>query len=402
MEGDKVARVAKNISPSPGARTVDATGLIVAPGFVDMHVHLREPGREEAETIETGTRAAAAGGITSVVVMPNTQPAIDTVSGIQFILRRAAEVGSVRVWPTGAITQGRRGESLSEMGAMVKAGCVAVTDDGDSVPNSQLLRRAMEYARVLGIPVMEHSEDRSLMSDGVMAEGAVSTRLGYKGIPRQAEVIAVARNVFLAELTGAHVHLAHISTRDSVDIIRQAKRRGVRVTAEATPHHFTLTDEAILHYGTNAKMNPPLQATEDRDAIIQGVVDGTIDAIATDHAPHTRGSKGQEFSAAPFGIIGLETLLPLVVTQLIEPGLLSWTEAVKRLSWTPAQILKLPVGHLGEGAPADVVLIDPKAERKLTTFLSKSQNSPFLNWTLRGFPRSVFVSGREVKGDVPN
>ncbi len=396
VEGEKIARVGRGVNAPAGALVLEAKGLIVAPGLVDMHVHLREPGHEDAETIESGTRAAAAGGVTSVAAMPNTDPPMDNVSGIRFVLRRAAEQGSVRVWPIGTVTRGRAGESLSEIGAMARAGCVAITDDGACVSSSRLLRLALEYAKVFDLPVIEHAEDKSLMADGVMNESPLATRLGYKGIPRQAESIAVARDIALAELTGARLHLAHVSTRESVALVREAKKRGTRVTAEVTPHHFTLTEDAVTQYGANAKMNPPLRTAEDREALLAGLADGTIDVIATDHAPHTRAAKEQEFSAAPFGVIGLETLLPLAITQLIEKGLLSWPEAVKRLSLHPARILGLPVGHLSEGAPADVVLIDPREERKLTSFSSKSQNSPFLGWTLRGFPQAVLVGGKVV------
>jgi dihydroorotase len=328
--------------------------------------------------------------------MPNTQPPIDDVSGIRFILRRAFESGSVRVWPTGAVTLNRAGERLTEMGAMVKAGCVAFTDDGDAVENAQLLRRAMEYLSMFGVPLIEHAEERWLKSDGVMNEGALATRLGLKGIPNQAESVTVARDISLAELTGARLHVTHVSTRESVELIRAAKKRGVKITADATPHHFTLNEEAVLRYGANAKMNPPLRKEEDRRAVIAGLQDGAVDAVATDHAPHTRASKEQEFAQAPFGVIGLETLLPLTVTQLIEPGLLSWPAAVERLAWAPARILNLPVGTLSEGAWADVVIIDPAEERTISGFSSKSQNSPFLGWTLRGFAQTVLVGGQTV------
>jgi dihydroorotase len=396
IEGDKISRVAPRVAAPAGALVLEAKGLIVAPGLVDMHVHLREPGNESAETIETGTRAAAAGGVTSVLAMPNTQPPMDNASGVRFVLRRAAETGSVRVYPCGAITRERAGEALAEIGAMARAGCVAISDDGNGVQNSQILRRVLEYSKVFDLVVIEHAEDKSLMADGVMNEGPLAARLGYRGIPREVESIAVGRDIALAELTGGRMHFAHISTRESVRLVREAKRRGVRVTAEVTPHHFTLTEEAVVKYGTHAKMNPPLRAEEDRDALLEGLADGTIDAIATDHAPHTRAAKEQEFAAAPFGVIGLETLLPLAVTQLIEKGVLSWPEAVKRLSLNPARILNLPAGHLSDGAPADVVIIDPREERKLTSFSSKSQNSPFTGWSLRGFPQAVLVNGKVV------
>ena len=396
VENGKVSRFGKSLPVPAGAHVFDATGLIVAPGLVDIHVHLREPGNEGAETIESGTLAAASGGVTSVVAMPNTQPPIDSGTGIRFVLRRAAETAHVRVWPSGSITLGRAGEKLAEIGGMIEAGAVAVTDDGNSVPDTQLLRRALEYAKMFEVTVIEHAEDKSLMADGVMNEGGLATRLGHRGIPRQSESIAASRNIALAGLTGAHLHLTHISTRETVDLVRQAKKKGFRVTADCTPHHFTLTEEAVVQCGTNAKMNPPLRTEDDRRALIEGLKDGTIDAIASDHAPHTRASKEQEFSAAPFGIVGLETLLPLTVTQLIEPGHLSWMDAIRRLATNPAKVLSLPVGDLSEGAPADIVIINPAEERTITGFSSKSQNSPFLGWTLRGFPQLVMVEGRVV------
>jgi dihydroorotase len=396
VENGKVARIDKSLAPPAGAQVLDAAGMIVAPGLVDIHVHLREPGNEGAETIESGTLAAASGGVTSVVAMPNTTPPIDSGTGIRFVLRRAAETAHVRVWPSGSITLGRAGEKLAEIGGMVKAGAVALTDDGNSVPDAQLLRRALEYATMFDVTVIEHAEDKSLMADGVMNEGALATRLGHRGIPRQAESIAAARNIALAGLTGARLHLTHISTRETVDLVRQAKKKGLRVTADCTPHHFTLTEEAVVRCGTQAKMNPPLRTEDDRHALIEGLVDGTIDAIVTDHAPHTRASKEQEFSAAPFGIIGLETLLPLTVTQLIEPGHLSWMEAIRRLATNPAKVLSLPVGDLAEGSLADIVIINPMEERTISGFSSRSQNSPLLGWTLRGFPHLVMVEGRVV------
>lgn len=391
-----IQRVGEKLDVPEGATLMEAQGLIVAPGLVDMHVHLREPGGEGSETIESGTRAAAAGGVTSVLAMPNTHPPVDNVSGVRFVLRRAFESGHVRVWPSGAITQGRAGEALAEIGSMVEAGCVAFTDDGDSVPSSGLLRRALEYAKVFDALVIEHSEDRSLMNGGVMNEGALATRLGLKGIPRQAESIAVARNIALAELTGARLHLAHVSTKASVDLLRSAISRGLPVSGEVTPHHLFLTEEAILTWGTHAKMNPPLRSEEDRQAVLEALREGVLGVIATDHAPHSRSAKEQEFAAAPFGIIGLETLLPLVVTHLVLPGLLSWTEALRRLSTTPAQLLKIPVGQLKVGTWADLIVIDYTREKSVGPFQSRSRNSPFMGQKLRGFSTLTLVGGRRV------
>jgi dihydroorotase len=402
VENGRVARVGPSLAVPAGARVLEAGGCVVIPGVVDMHVHLREPGGEGAETIETGTRSAAVGGVTSVVAMPNTQPPADDPSGVRFVLRRAAETAWVRVFPAGAITIDRAGEKLAEIGGMVQAGAVAVTDDGAGVADSRLLRLALDYARMFDVPVIEHAEDKALMADGVMNEGALATRLGHRGIPPQTESIAVARDIALAELTGARLHVTHISTQATVELVRRAKAGGVKVTADATPHHFSLTEEAVALHGANAKMNPPLRTEADRRAILDGIKDGTVDAVATDHAPHSRAAKEQEFSLAPFGVVGLETLLPLVVTHLVIPGLLTWPEAVRRLSLSPARILNLPLGHLGDGAPADITIIDPAEERVIESFASKSANSPFLGQRLKGFARATIVAGRVVypKGEL--
>lgn len=396
IEGDKISRVAKSVPAPSGAHVLEARGLIVAPGLVDLCVHLREPGNEGAENIETGTRAAAAGGVTSVVSMPDTDPLIDEESSVQFILRRAAETASVRVWPSGALTMGENPERLGELGAMAKAGAVAISDAGQAQPRSQLLRRALEYAKAFDVPVMLGTEDKTLAPDGLMNEGALATRLGHRGVPRQAEVIGLSRALAVAELTGARVVLGPITTREGAELIRDAKRRSLAVSAWTAPHYFTLTEEDVAAHGALAKVSPPLRAVEDKNAIVQALADGTIGIIASDHSPHGRSSKEQEFNIAPFGMIGLETLLPLAVARLVEPGHLSWMEALRRLSTAPADALKLPVGRLTEGAPADVLILDPMEERRIASFSSKSQNSPFLGASLRGFPQAVIVGGRVV------
>ncbi|MBI3292639.1 MAG: dihydroorotase [Elusimicrobia bacterium] len=390
---ERVRRVAKMIPPPKRATVVDARGLIVTPGLIDLHVHLREPGQEEKETIATGTVAAALGGFTSVVCMANTIPPLDNVSEIQFVQMKARTEGRVRVYPVGAISRNLAGQELAEIGAMRRAGCVAISDDGQPVKSAMLFRRALEYAKNFHLVVIDHCEEPELARDGVMNEGRLATILGLKGIPRQAEYIMVARDIALAELTRGRVHLAHLSTKESVEFVRQAKARGVQVTAETCPHYFCLTEEAVTQYNTLAKMNPPLRTAADVEAIKQGISDGTLDVIASDHAPHTASEKAREFDLAPFGIIGLETTLPLVITHLIDPGLLSWSEAVRRLSEAPARLLELPGGHLGVGAPGDVTVIDPRVRHTVTGFVSKSRNSPFLGWTLKGKARMTIVAG---------
>jgi dihydroorotase len=396
IEGDKISRVGAGISAPAGAVVIEAKGKIVAPGLVDLCVHLREPGNEGAENINSGAIAAAAGGVTSVVAMPDTAPLTDEESDIQFVLRRASEAAAARVWPAAALTKGESPERLAELGAMAKAGAVAASDAGQAIPHALLLRRALEYAKAFDLPILLSAEDKSLAADGVMNEGPLATRLGHRGSPRQAEAVGLARAFALAELTGARLILGPLSTREGVDALREAKRRGLSVAGWTAPHYFTLTEEAVLEFGAFAKVRPPLRTAADVEALIRGLADGTLDAIASDHAPQGRSAKEQEFSAAPFGMVGLETLLPLVVTRLIEPGRLSWPDAVRRLSVEPAKLLKLPAGTLAEGAPADVVVIDPAQERTLSSFRSKSRNSPFLGATLRGFATAVFVGGRPV------
>ncbi|MBI3610043.1 MAG: dihydroorotase [Nitrospirae bacterium] len=400
IEDGKVSRIGKSLKtdlPKSEIQVLDGTGQWVVPGFVDLHVHLREPGFEYKETIKTGTEAAAAGGFTSVCCMPNTDPVNDNQAVTRFILDKARREGVVHVFPIGAITKGSKGEELSEIGELVEAGCVAITDDGKPVMNSEVMRRAMEYALAFDLPVIDHCEDAHLMEGGVMNEGVVSMELGLKGIPAAAEEVMVARNLILAERTGSRLHLAHISTSGSVRMIREAKARGVRVTAETCPHYFSLTEEAVRGYNTDAKMNPPLRTRQDRDAIKQGLADGTLDVIATDHAPHTEDEKNREFDLAPFGIVGLETALPLTL-MLVEEGVLTLDEAVAKLTIHPARVMRLNSGQLGIGADADLCLIDPDAQwaadpRK---FHSKSKNSPFGGWRMKGLVAMTVVSGRVV------
>jgi dihydroorotase len=399
----KVQSVGRGLGRPDDALVLDAAGKVVAPGLIDVHVHLREPGQEDVETVATGAMAAAAGGFSAVCAMPNTDPVTDNQAAVGFIVSQAQRAEKARVYPIGAISLGQKGRQLAEFGELVGAGAVAVSDDGKPVVSSHLMRTALEYARTFGIPVADHCEEPTLSAGGVMHEGLVSTRLGLKGIPAAAEEIMVARDILLAELTGGHVHLCHMSTRGSVELIRRAKDRGIRVTAEACPHHFTLTHEACEGYNTNAKMNPPLREPEDREAIRQGLRDGTIDVICTDHAPHHYDAKEREFDDAPNGIIGLETALGLAVTELVESGLLSLAELVLRMSVLPARIFGLAGGSLAPGAAADVVLLDPAAGWVVRPeqFFSKSRNTPFAGRELRGRADTTIVRGRVVfqRGD---
>ena len=396
----KIVAVGPNIAVSDETEVFAADGFVVAPGFVDVHVHLREPGKEDAETIATGAMAAAVGGFTSVCAMPNTDPVTDNQAAVGFILKQAREANAARVYPIGAVTVGQRGERLAEIGKMVAAGAVAVSDDGRPVLSSHLMRTALEYAQTFGIPVADHCEDPALAQGGVMHEGLTSTRLGLRGIPAAAEDIMVARDILLAELTGGHVHLCHMSTRGSVELIRRGKERGVRVTAEATPHHFTLTDEACAGYDTHAKMNPPLREAADVRAILEGLADGTIDAVATDHAPHHYEAKEREFDDAPFGVVGLETALGLGITELVDAGHMSLATLVERMSTRPAQIFHLEAGTLRVGAPADIVVFDAGAEWTVdpTAFRSKSRNTPFVGRKLKGRVVRTMVGGEVIFG----
>ena len=391
----KIARLGKPGSiPAEGAQVVEASSRLVVPGLIDMHVHLREPGFEYKETIKTGTAAAKAGGFTSVCSMPNTNPVNDSRSVTEFILSEANDA-LARVFPIGAITKGSKGEELAEMAELHAAGCVAISDDGRPVMNAAIMRRAMEYSKIFDIPIISHCEECTLSNKGVMNEGFVSTELGLHGIPAAAEEVMVSRDIALAGLTGCRVHIAHVSTGGSVRMVREAKARGVKVTAETCPHYFTLTEEAVRGYNTLAKMNPPLRTEDDVAAIKQGLKDGTIDVIATDHAPHAMDEKSVEFDHAPFGIVGLETAVGLVF-KLVHEGVLSMSEAVRKLSFNPASILKINKGTLSVGADADITIIDPNVEWTVDSsqFKSKSRNTPFEGWKLKGRAVQTIVGGR--------
>jgi dihydroorotase len=377
---------------------IDCTGLVVSPGFVDVHCHLREPGREEVETIASGARAAAAGGFTAVCAMPNTDPVTDNQAAVGFIIRQALRAGGARVHPIGAISIGQQGKTLAEFGEMVGAGAVAVSDDGKPVVSAKLMRTALEYARTFGIPVADHCEEPTLAADGAMNEGIVSARLGLAGIPAEAEEIMVIRDILLARLTGGHVHLCHMSTKGSVELIRWGKERGINVTAEVCPHHLSLTEEAVEGYDTNAKMNPPLRTAADVAALQEAVKDGTIDVIATDHAPHHYDEKEREFANAPNGIVGLETALAVNLTWLVHRDVIDVTTLVERMSCSPARLFKLPGGTLRRGAAGDVTVFDPDATWTVdpTRFLSKGRNTPYAGQTLRGRVALTLVDGRVI------
>jgi dihydroorotase len=380
------------------ARKIDARGLVACPGLVDIHVHFREPGQAQKETIATGSRAAAAGGFTTVVCMPNTTPAADNAGTIQYILDAVRRDSLVKVLPTGCITIGMKGETLAPIGSLKRAGVVAITDDGDCVQSNELMRRAIEYARMFDLPVMDHCQDQSMTEGSVMNEGDVSIRLGLRGWPNAAEDLIVSRNVILSGYTGAHIHMQHVSSALSVEIIRRAKADGVRVTAEATPHHIALTDESLATYDTNFKMNPPLRTDKDRRAIIAGLRDGTLDCISTDHAPHTDYEKDKEFDYAPNGILGLETALAVVLEVLVRQGRFTLAKALDLMTRKPAGVLGLEAGTLTAGAPADICLFDPDEQWTYDAKhgCSKSGNSPWNGRTLRGRVKTTIVDGRIV------
>ena len=374
---------------------IDARGMIVCPGLIDCHVHLREPGNEEDETIATGAAAALAGGVTTVACMPNTIPAIDSQGAAEFVVLQAQRARRANVYPVGAVSKGRKGEELAELGQLVAGGAVAFTDDGAPVANASLMRRALQYSKMFDRVIMQHCQVLELTQGAVMHEGFESMKLGLPGMPAAAEDIMVARDIRLAEITGGRLHIQHISTARSVELVREGKRRGVKVTAEACPHHFTLTDECLRTFDANFKMNPPLRTWEDIEAVIEGLKDGTIEILATDHAPHSPEKKMRELDQAPFGIVGLETLVPITIKGLIEPGHLTWSEVIRKLTINPAHLLGIPKGTLKPGVDADVTIIDPELPWTIDpeAFLSKSRNTPYAGWEVRGRAHTVIVAG---------
>jgi dihydroorotase len=391
----RIETIGRNLGTPDDAEVRDCTGFVVCPGLIDVHVHLREPGFEHKETIATGARAALAGGFTAVCAMPNTDPPIDDPASVGFVLSAGIRANAARVYPVGAVSMGQKGEKLAEIGEMIAAGAVAITDDGRPVRDAAMMRVALEYTRTFGVPVASHCEELSLSRGGSMNEGVVATRLGLTGIPNAAEDVMIARDIVLAELTGGHLHVQHVSTRRGVEMIRDAKARGIRVTAEGSPHHFTLTHEAVVGYRADAKVNPPLRSEADRAAVLEGVVDGTLDVIATDHAPHHYDEKEQAFEDAPFGLVGLETALGIAWTQLVVPGHLEPIELIRRMSTSPARAFSLPGGSLAIGTPADLTVFDPSAEWTVDPkrFLSKSRNTPFTGRQLIASPVLTIVGG---------
>ena len=401
LDGGRIAAVGRDL-PVDGAAVVDIPqGLVVCPGFIDMHVHLREPGQEHKETVASGTASAVAGGFTAVACMPNTTPVNDDANVTSYILARAAEAGLARVYPIGAVSRGSTGELMADIAELKQAGCVAITDDGHPVATALLLRRAMEYAGMFGMPVIEHCEDGSLKGDGVAHEGYHAAALGLRGMPGACEALGVERGVLLSELTGSAFHVAHMSARASLRAVRKGKEAGVRVTCEVAPHHFTLTDESLaspIPYDTNVKMNPPLREVADRDAMLSGIADGSVDAIATDHAPHHYDEKNVEFDRAPFGIVGLETAVSLSLDRLVHAGVIRLPRLIELLSVHPARILGVVGGSLSPGTPADVTILAPDLQVRIEANLlrSRSKNTPFDGWQLRGGVAATLIGGRTV------
>ena len=404
IDGDRIAQVDRDlpVAIADGGAVVELpSGYIVCPGFIDMHVHLREPGQEHKETVATGTAAAVAGGFTAVACMPNTSPVNDNAGVTQLILQKAAEANLARVYPIGAVSRGQQGEQLADIAELRAAGCVAVSDDGHPVATAILARRALEYTSMFGMPMIEHCEDPTLKGDGCAHEGPRSAELGLKGIPGAAESIIAARDMLLAEMTGGHVHIAHMSAWTTLEAVRQGKNRGVPITCEVTPHHFTLTDDQLaapVPYDTNTKMNPPLREARDRDAMLDGLRDGSIDVIATDHAPHHYDEKNVEYDRAPFGIVGLETAIPIALDRLVHTGVIGYARLVELMSANPARILRVAGGTLSVGALADITILAPDLQVTVDRALlrSKSKNTPFDGWTFRGAVAATLVAGRVV------
>jgi dihydroorotase len=400
VRNGKIALVGADLE-APEAEVVDAAGRIVCPGLIDMHVHLREPGFEYKEDIASGTRAAAAGGFTSVCCMPNTSPVLDQASLVAYVRRQGELSGRANVFPIGAVSKRQEGRELAEIGSMAAAGCVAVSDDGHPVSSARLMRSALTYAGMMGLPVLSHCEETSLSAGGQMHEGVYATLYGMAGIPAAAEEVMAARDIILAASSGCHVHLCHISSRGSIELVRGAKARGVHVTCEVTPHHLILTDADVKDFDPVYKVNPPLRSAEDRQALRMALADGVIDCIATDHAPHHAESKECEFGAASFGISGLETALPLLLDQLVRPGIIDMDTLVEKLSWAPARVLNLPRGTLQAGSAADITIVDPAAVKTVhsAAFYSKGKNTPFEGWTLTGWPCMTILGGRITAAD---
>ncbi|HUE85033.1 MAG TPA: dihydroorotase [Vicinamibacterales bacterium] len=411
IDGDRIGQIGRNlpVSLADGGHVIDVpAGLVLVPGLIDMHVHLREPGQEHKETVATGTLSAAAGGFTAVACMPNTNPVNDNAGVTELILRRAAEAGLARVYPIGAVSRGQKGEQLADIAELHAAGCVAITDDGHPVATALLARRALEYAGMFDMPLIEHCEDPSLKGDGCAHEGARAAELGLRGIPGAAEAITAARDILLAEMTGGRLHIAHMSAWTTLEAVRQGKARGIRVTCEVAPHHFTLTDDALadpVPYDTNTKMNPPLREARDREAMLTGLADGSVDAIATDHAPHHYDEKNVEYDRAPFGIVGLETAVPLAMDRLVHTGRITLSRLVELMSVNPARILRIPGGSLAAGSPADITILAPDLPVTIdrARLRSRSKNTPFHGWTLRGGVAATVVGGRVVytNADAP-